>query len=320
MQPQAVIGVDLGGTKVLGGVVDRELAVRSRLRRQLPDARERGGDGLLDGLVELIERLREASELQVCAVGVGVAAVLDRDRRVVRHSVHLPWRDLELATILGERLDLPVFLDNDANVALLGEWRVGAAQGRQDVVMVTVGTGIGGALLLGGSLYRGLGGAGELGHMVVEMEGPPCGPGCPNHGCLESVASGTALAREGLRVARATPECGLGKALAGGREITGALVTELAHDGDRAARDVVALLGTRLGVGLANLANIFNPELVVVGGGVVAAGDLLLEPARAVLRTRALPPAADVRVVKAELGSEAGMVGAAALAWGEIAA
>lgn len=316
MQEHGVIGVDLGGTKLLGGVVDRGLAVRARLVQDLPTPPERDGEAVYGLLIELIERLREATPLAVSGVGIGVPGLLDREREVVRHAVHLPWRELPLKVRLSERLGLPVFLDNDANLALLGEWEAGAARGAQDVVMLTVGTGIGGALLLDGKLYRGAdGAAGELGHMVVETDGPPCGSGCPNHGCLESVASGTALAREGMRVGRATPNCALGKAVAEGREITGALVTELAHDGDRAARDVIALIGTRLGVGLANVANVFNPELIVVGGGVVGAGELLLAPAREVLQRRALPPVASVPVVRAELGSDAGMVGAAVLAW-----
>jgi glucokinase len=182
--------------------------------------------------------------------------------------------------------------------------------------MLTVGTGIGGALLFNGALYRGArGAAGELGHMVVDADGPPCQGNCPNHGCLESVASGTALAREALRVARSTPDCGLGRALQDGRTITGALVTELAHDGDTAARDVVALIGTRLGVGMANLVNMLNPDVVVVGGGVIGAGELLLAPAREVVAARALPPPREhARIVRAHFGAEAGMVGAGALA------
>ena len=143
--------------------------------------------------------------------------------------------------------------------------------------MLTLGTGIGGGLLIDGRIYRGaVGAAAELGHMVIEADGPPCQGNCPNHGCLEALASGTALAREGLRVAHGAPDSGLGRALAAGREITGALITELAHDGDPASRDVIALIGTRLGVGISNLVNIFNPEAVIIGGGVIAAGELLL--------------------------------------------
>jgi len=170
--------------------------------------------------------------------------------------------------------------------------------------------------VLGGEVYRGAIGAGaELGHMVIDMDGPRCQGACPNHGCLEAVASGTALGREALRIAHERPDSGLGKALAAGSEIRGALVTELAHDGDAAARDALALIGSRLGVGIANYVNIFNPEYVVVGGGVIAAGDLLLGPARAVVAERALSPSRDVvRIVPARFGAESGMLGAATLA------
>lgn len=176
--------------------------------------------------------------------------------------------------------------------------------------------------MVAGSLVRGAtGAAAELGHMTVDEDGPPCPSGCPNHGCLEALASGDALGREALRVARAAPDSGLGRALAAGREITGALATELAHDGDAAARDVVALVGARLGIGIASLVNIFNPEVVVVGGGLIAAGDLLLEPARQVVRERALSPSKDVaRVVPARFGAESGMLGAALMALDALAA
>jgi glucokinase len=182
--------------------------------------------------------------------------------------------------------------------------------------MLTLGTGIGGGLILDGRLYRGAhGGAAELGHVVVDMDGPPCQGACPNRGCLEVMASGQAIGREGTAAAERDPESALGAELRAGREITGALVTELAHDGDEAARGVLALVGERLGVGIASIVNALNPEVVVVGGGAVAGGDLLLEPARRVVAERALPPSRDqVRIVAAEFAEEAGMVGAALLA------
>jgi glucokinase len=183
-------------------------------------------------------------------------------------------------------------------------------------VLLTLGTGIGGGLVLGGEVYRGwLGGGAEMGHMVVEMNGPPCQGHCPNRGCLESVASGSALVREvSLAVAR-RPDTALGRALESGRELTGPLITELAGEGDPVARDAIALIGRRLGVGLVSLVNIFNPQVVVIGGGVSAAGELLLEPAREVVKERALSPAKDVvRIEAAAFGAEAGMMGAALMA------
>jgi glucokinase len=184
-------------------------------------------------------------------------------------------------------------------------------------VVLTIGTGIASGLILDGRLYRGwLGAAGELGHMVIDYNGQPCHGNCPNRGCLEVMASGTALAREAVRLAAERPDSGLAAAADEGYALAGPLVTELAHDGDAAALEALELIGSRLGVGLANIVNIFNPEVVVIGGGVMAAGELLLEPARAVMAARALPPSRDeVLIVPAELGVEAGMVGAAALAF-----
>ena len=244
------------------------------------------------------------------------------ERGVPVTTVHLPLTDVPVRDILSERLGVPVVLDNDATCATIAEWRFGAARGASDVLVLTLGTGIGGGIVTNGQLVRGAtGAAGELGHMIVDEDGPLCA--CGHHGCLEAVASGSALGREGLRVARALDQrdsdSALARALAAGQEITGFLVTELAHDGDPAARDVVALIGARLGVGIASLVNGFNPEVVVVGGGVSAAGELLLQPAREVVAARALSPSRDVvKIVPARFGAESGMLGAAALAWDEV--
>jgi glucokinase len=182
--------------------------------------------------------------------------------------------------------------------------------------MLTLGTGIGGGLVLGGALQRGwIGAGGELGHMVIDMDGPPCQGNCPNRGCLEVMASGSALVREAsLRVAR-RPDTALGHALESGRELTGPFITELAHDGDPVALDAIGAVGRALGVGLSSIVNMLNPEVIVIGGGVIAAGEMLLAPARAELAARALAPARDaVRVVGAAFGEQAGMIGAALLA------
>jgi glucokinase len=187
--------------------------------------------------------------------------------------------------------------------------------------VLTIGTGIGGGLILDGQIYRGsVGAAGELGHTVIDYNGPPCHGNCPNRGCVEALASGTALAREAVRLAAERPESGLAAAAEKGYALAGPLVTELAHDGDAAALEALELIGSRLGVAIANFVNTFNPEVVVIGGGVMAAGELLLEPARTVVAQRALPPSRDeVRIVAAELGIEAGMVGAAILAFDRLA-
>jgi glucokinase len=214
-----------------------------------------------------------------------------------------------------ERTGLPTYVDNDANVAALAEHLYGAARGAKDVVLLTIGTGIGGGLVLGGELYRGSTGAGaELGHVVIEMDGPRCQGNCPGRGCVETLASGTALGREGREAAEGNPDSTLGRMAAEGEEIDGKAVTEAALGGDRVAIDVFDTIGSRLGVALTSFANIFQPEVIVIGGGVIAAGDLLLEPARRVVQERALRPMNATPIVAAELGQDAGMIGAAAMA------
>ena len=308
-----VIGVDLGGTKLLAGVVGPDLAVRHRVRRQafgLDHAR------LMATIVDAVDEAREAVDEEVAAVGFGIPATLDRRTGVAVYSTHLPLADVPFATVMSERLGLPVAVDNDGNCAVLAEARHGAGDRSGDVVMLTLGTGIGGGLVLGGRLQRGwIGAGGELGHMVIDMDGPPCQGKCPNRGCLEVMASGSALVREAsLRVAR-RPDTALGHALEEGRELTGPFVTELAHDGDPVALDAIQTVGRALGVGLSSLVNMLNPEVIVIGGGVIAAGEMLLEPARSEMHRRALAPARDaVRVVPAAFGEEAGMMGAALLA------
>ena len=311
MADACVIGVDLGGTKLLAGTVDAELRVHHRAYRL---ARR---DALVETIVEAVEEAREATRGEVRAVGVGVPCLIEPRSGVVMACNHFPLMDVPLRDILAERIGLPVVLDNDANAALVGEWRHGAARGARNVVLLTIGTGIGGGIVLDGRVVRGASGAAaELGHIVIDENGPPCPGNCPNHGCLEAFVSGPALAREGRARAAAEPGSGLGAALAAGREITGPLVTELAHDGDAAARAAIEALGRWLGVGMTSLVNALNPEVLVVGGGLIAAGSLLLAPARAVVAERALVPARDqVRIVAARFGDESGMLGAASLAF-----
>jgi glucokinase len=314
MPPECVIGVDLGGTKLLAGVVDADLNVHHRVHRPVHGLRQRE---LLEAVVEAVEEARSLATAEVVAVGCGIPCLIDQRRGMATMAVNLPLRDVPFRDLMAERLGLPVEVDNDANVAAIAEWRAGAAQGASDAVVLTIGTGIGGGLILGGAPYRGSIGAGaELGHVTIDLNGPPCQGHCPNHGCLETLASGTALAREGRRIAGEQPGSALGRALADGRELTGALITELAHDADAAAIEALTLIGTNLGVGIASFLNVFNPDVVVIGGGVIAAGELLLAPARAEAVRRALPTmSAHARIVAAQFGTEAGLVGAAALAF-----
>ena len=308
------IGVDLGGTKMLVGV----LSGTESLYEQREQSTGQSEDELVELLVREIEEAREARP-GVKAIGLGIPATIDQERGVAVSAVNLPLSDLPIRDLVSERVGLPVFVDNDANVAAFAEYLFGAAKGMPHMVMLTVGTGIGGGLVLGGEIYRGSTGAGaELGHVVIQADGPPCQGNCPNHGCVESLASGTALGREGRAAAESAPDSALAKVLAEGREVDGKAVTEAALAGDEVAVGVFELIGGRLGVACASLANVFQPNAIVVGGGVIAAGDLLLEPARREVRERALNPMNKIPVLEATLGNDAGMIGAAALARTEL--
>lgn len=315
MTPVEAVGVDLGGTKMQLGVLDGDSKIAWQSREASTGQTE-------DELVELL--IREIDEARserpgVGTVGLGIPATIDHERGMAVSAVNLPITDLPIRDLAAERLGLPVFVDNDANVAALAEHLFGAAKGARNAVMLTIGTGIGGGLILGGELYRGSTGAGaELGHVPIDIHGPRCQGNCPGNGCLESLASGTALGREARALAEERPESVLGRRRADGEEIDGKAVTEAALAGDQDAIGLFELIGTRLGAGLAGFANVFDPEVIVIGGGVIAAGDLLLEPARKELRRRALPPMNRTPVTAAELGPDAGMIGAAAMARTEL--
>src|SRR5579875_1229424 len=320
MAARRVIGVDLGGTKLLAGVVDPELGVHHRTQRTVIGFDQRR---LIEVAIDGVAELRAATGgVPIDEEGIGVAGLVDRrgasPTAVV--GVNTPVQGLAFADVMAERLGLPVFIDNDGNTSALAEHRAGAARGASEAIVITLGTGIAGGLILGGQIYRGaFGAAGELGHMVIEIDGPRCHGNCPNHGCAEVYCSGTALVEEARRLGAIRPGSGLERLLRNAN-LAGPLVTELAHDGDVAAREAVALIGERLGIVVANVLNIFNPEIVVIGGGVIAAGELLLAPARAVIAERVLAFLRDgVPLVAARFGMEAGMVGAAALAYDEIA-
>ena len=303
--------MDLGGTKMLVGVLDPESKVLWESREASTGQTE---DELLELLVREVEEAR-AARPDVAAVGLGIPATIDRRSGVAVSAVNLPIHDMPIRDVVSERTGLPVFVDNDANVAALAEHLYGAARGARNAVMLTIGTGIGGGLILDGELYRGsTGAAAELGHTVIALDGPPCQGNCPGQGCVETLASGTALGREGREAAEWEPDSALAKMAAAGREIDGKAVTEAALAGDATAIGALERVGRRLGVALASFANIFDPDVIVVGGGVIAAGDLLLEPARRELRARALRPMNATPVVAAELGPDAGMIGAAAMA------
>jgi glucokinase len=309
-RPQA-IGIDIGGTKIAAGVVTADGHIIEDVVSPTPMDDD---PATLSAMLAAIKELR-GRHPGVEAIGIGAAGLVDWPSGRVRWAPHNAYRQLPLRRLLYEATGLPTVVDNDANAAAWAEARFGAGAGSEHMVLLTVGTGIGGGLVLGGQVYRGGSGLGaEVGHMIVDPHGHACA--CGNIGCLETVASGDALGRSGREAARADPG-GLLAQLAGvPGKVTGEVVFRAAREGDPAALELFQRLGFWLGVGIASLVNLFDPELVVVGGGLVATGNLLLAPARASLERytfglqhRELPP-----VVPARLGPEAGMVGAASLA------
>lgn len=315
------VGIDIGGTKVAGGVVDAEGRILHRARRDTPDRSKSPGiveDTITEVVEELLDTVVSEQAGQVGAVGIGAAGFVAADRATVVFAPHLSWRNEPLRDALHQRVDLPTFVDNDANAAIWAEHRFGAARGESHVMMITLGTGIGGAILVDGEVFRGrFGIAGEFGHMQVVPSGERCE--CGNRGCWEQYASGNALVREARSLMLAgSPVVNDLRTRVGGdaAALTGPLITEAARDGDRTAVELLGEIGTWLGVGLANLAAAFDPGMFVIGGGVSAAGELLLGPARTAfdkqLTGRGYRPHA--HIVAAGLGPDAGLIGAADLA------
>ena len=311
MITQRVIAIDLGGTKLLGGVVDRDGVVVERVIKPTDTSSQ---DALLAELDTLIGELMHDG---VGAIGVGIPSTIDQRVGRAIASVNIPLGELNFRDHLRSRFGLPAAIDNDANAATLAEHRLGAGRGASHMIMLTLGTGVGGGIIANGELYRGSVGAGaELGHITVDVDGPPCQGNCPGRGHLEALASGTAADRLARKLAEERPEGDLGRAGAAGRTVDAKLAVELAADGPGDAREAIDTIGFYLGIGIASLVNVFNPELVVLGGGFARAGDLLFEPARRVVAERALAPQRDLaRVVPAILGVEAGLIGAGLVAF-----
>jgi glucokinase len=307
--PRRAIGLDIGGTKIAGAVVEEDGTVLAERVEPTPD--ESDAASVEAVLLDLVESLRLRHE--VLAIGVGAAGIVEWPIGRLLWAPNIAYRDWPIRERLEKATNLPVVVDNDANVAALAEARLGEPY--RNMVLVTVGTGIGGGLVLDGGIYRGPTGMGaELGHIILNPDGPRCG--CGNRGCFEAYASGTALNRMAREAAAEHPEGLIARLGAADGEVTGHTVLHAVERGDATAADLFARLGRWLGVGIAALANIFEIDAVVVGGGLVDTGDLLLGPARAAAReyayaptARGLPP-----VVPATFGSAAGKIGAALLA------
>jgi glucokinase len=290
-QGQRVIGVDLGGTKILAGIVGADGVVEVRRERATHLGSQ---EELLAGLDDAVEELLDES---VSALGFGIPTRVDHRTGRSAGAVNIPLAELEFARRMHDRFGLPVGVENDASAAALAEWRFGAGRGTQDLLMLTLGTGVGGGVVVGGRLFRGWA---ELGHVVVEHDGPPCHGACTGRGHLEAVASGHAAAR----LARE----------AFGEGADAHRLVRLAEEGDPTARELLDGIGRRLGSGIGSLVNVFNPELVVIGGGFAAAGELILGPARETVAREALAPAGEVPIVRAQLGTAAGLIGAGLVA------
>lgn len=307
------IGVDVGGTKVAAGVVDEDGTILASMRRPTPSASPLHVE---ETIAAIVADLRAEHEIE--AVGIGAAGLIDADRAKVLFAPNLIWRDEPLRDEVAKRIGLPVVVENDANCAAWAEYRFGAGAGEPFLVVVTVGTGIGGGMVLGGQLYRGRYGVGaEFGHMQVVKDGRRCG--CGQKGCWEQYCSGRALLHEAREIADVQPQRGARLLELGGGQPEGIEppeVTQAAREGDKAALACFAEIGWWLGRGLADLAALLDPGVFVIGGGVADAGDLLLDPARAAfadqLTATSYRTHAEIRPAK--LGNEAGMVGAADLA------
>jgi glucokinase len=304
------VGIDIGGTKIAALRISAEGEIRARTVMPTPATDQAAAMPAIEAAAAAV--LGDG----VAAIGVGVAGLIDVRSGVLLWAPNLAWRNLGVSGGLAARFGLPVTVDNDATAAAWGESRLGASRGSDDSLFVGVGTGIGGGIVAGGRLIRGAHGlAGEIGHIIVEPDGPLCG--CGNRGCWEQVASGVAIARAGRRAVTDEPGSMIAR-LAGGdpRRATGELVTEAARGGDAAAVAILTAVARRLGEGIAGLVNVLDPDVVVVGGGVSEAGDLLLGPLReaylAAVEGADVRP--DVPIVPAQLENEAGAIGAALLA------
>ena len=305
-------GIDVGGTKIAGGVVDENGVILEALRVESPAT---DAEALEEAIAGLVADLR--SRHDIATVGVGAAGYIDKARAVVLFAPNVAWRNEDLKGELEKRVDLPVVIENDANAAAWGEFVYGAGHDVDDLLLVTVGTGVGGGLVLDGEVYRGANGVGaEIGHMRVVPNGILCG--CGKHGCFEQYASGSALVREARALAMSGAMIAQGMLQRAGGDlnaITGPLITEAAQHGDQGAIQQLSELGRWLGEGIASLTEILDPGVVVVGGGVSEADELLLGPTReafgAQLVGRGFRPIPEIR--KARLGNRAGLIGAADL-------
>lgn len=312
-----VLAIDVGGTKIIAAIISNKGQVMAR-EYHLTLADE-GAESVIKRILSAIDHLlslRNLDPSQLDSISIAAAGAIDLDKGLVTLSPSLPgWRNIPLRDIVKGKYRVNTFLINDATAAALGEHHFGAGKEVNNLIYLTVSTGIGGGIIINGKLYSGpRGSAGEIGHMTIDVNGPRCS--CGNIGCLETLASGTAMAQEAIRRISQGESSSLTEIVNGKVEsITAEMVSIAAQGGDSLALEVISKAATYLGVGMVNLVNIFNPEMIIVGGGVAQMEDLLLNPARQVVRERAFQlPAQAVRIVLAQLGDNAGVLGAAIFA------
>ena len=316
-----ILGIDLGGTKILTAVTDAQGNILSRDHSVTPAAK--GPEAVIQSILESTGRaLKQAgiAASDLAAIGVGAPGLSNPETGIVFTSPHLRgWKDVPLRDIIEQELGRKVFLINDANAAAIGELHFGGGRGARNFVYITISTGIGGGIIIDGKIYTGaIGTAGELGHMVIDDDGPSCS--CGNRGCWETLASGTAIAREARRrIKEGASSSILGYADGDLEKVEAEIIHKAAQDNDELAKELVARTSYYIGVGLANLINIFNPEIIVIGGGLSNIGDMLLEPAFREAERRAFKQSYQaVRFARAELGRNSGVIGAAAFALEEV--
>ena len=315
-----VLAIDLGGTKIMAALISHQGQVMAR-EYHLTLAGE-GPQSVINRILSAIDHLLRVGNIglsQLHSISIAAAGAIDFDLGLVTSSPNLPgWHNVLLRDMVNRKYKVKTFLINDASAGALGEHHFGVGRGVNNLVYLTVGTGIGGGIIINGRLYSGpSGSAGEIGHMTIDVNGPRCS--CGNIGCLEMLASGTAIAREAVRRISEGKESSLTQMAWGKREnVTAEKVAVAARGGDGLALEVISKAAIYLGVGMVNLVNIFNPDMIIVGGGVSQMGDLLLEPARRVVKERAFQLSAQaVRIVPAQLGDNAGVLGAAVFAYGQ---
>ncbi|HEX73693.1 MAG TPA: ROK family protein [Dehalococcoidia bacterium] len=317
-QKLPVLAIDLGGTKIITAIISNSGQVIAKdYQLTLADESSQSVIERISSAIDHLLSLRNIDSSQLASISIAAAGAIDFNKGLVTSSPNLPgWNDVPLRDIVKEKYRVNTFLLNDASAAALGEHRLGAGSGVSNLIYLTVSTGIGGGIIINGKLYSGqCGGAGEIGHMTIDVNGPRCN--CGNIGCLEVLASGTAVAKEAIRRIRQGERSSINEMVGGKIEdITADKVGAAAQEGDSLALEIVSQAATYLGVGMVNLVNIFNPEMIIVGGGVSKMGDLLLNPARQVVKERAFQLSAQVvRIVLAHLGEDAGVLGAAIFAF-----